>query len=384
MTLDFLYISLTITALSLLILLFHYLVPYTAILRFARRERRHRTIFTTEQPKVSVIVVTRNSDVELESYMPLLLQQTYPDYEVILVDDGSWDETQDVVRNLQEIYPHLYVTKIPQQSRIYSRRKLAITVGAKAAHGDILLLTEPSARPFSQRWIETMVRNFTTGVEFVTGNCVVMDNGGFNQHLFAYDTLLRTMHATGFTAMGHPYTGSESNIAYLRSTFFANDGFAGMLHQRFGDGDLMINSHGNGLNTKVEPTLMAHTVCMDHPSHTLWRFMKRFELSTLGDYRFGSLVSIFTEPVFRTLYYIGLVVSALLLALTMPEWWMIGIYALAGSYLLKSFLLLLVVNLTATMYKQKRFWLSALFFDIYVPVATICIRLFTRLPKHNI
>ncbi|MCQ2344688.1 MAG: glycosyltransferase [Paludibacteraceae bacterium] len=376
-------ITLGITALSLLIILIHYFVHYTAILRVSRRERKGRVVYNTERPKVSVIIVTRNLDEELESYLPLILEQTYPDYEVILVDDGSWDNTEDVVRRLRETYPHLYMTTIPKKSRIVSHRKLAITVGAKAAKGDILLLTEPTARPFSNRWIESMVRNFVTGVEFVTGNCVMLDNSGFLQHMIAYDTLTNTMRATGFAVMGHPYSATSKNMAYLRSTFFKNDGFAGLLHQEFGDDDLMVNRHGNGLNTKAEPTRSAHTICIDKPSYREWRFMKKMQLSTLCDYRTSSLFSLFTEHVFRAIYYMSSIASIVLLLFLRPEWMLVGLEVLAGAYLLKSIVLLSVVNATAAIYKQRKFWLSALFFDIYLPLASLCINVFTRLPKNR-
>lgn len=373
--------ALVITGLSLLIILIHYIFYYTAIIRVSRRERTHKIIYTTEKPKVSVIIVTRNLDEELESYLPLILEQDYPDYEVILVDDGSWDNTEDVVRRLKETYPHLYMTTIPKDSRIVSHRKLAITVGAKAAKGDILLFTEPTARPFSHHWIQAMVRNFTTGVEFVTGNCIMLDNGGTLQHMIAYDTLLNTMRSTGFNVSGHPYSATSKNMAYLRSTFFRNNGFAGMLHQVFGDDDLMVNRHGNGLNTKSEPTRLGHSICVEKPTHREWRFMKKIQLSTLQDYRTSSLFSMFTELFFRAFYYIGTMTSTVLLVLMRPEWWTVGLEVLFGCYLLKSIILLYVVNATAAIYKQRKFWISALMFDIYLPVASVFINLFTRLPK---
>lgn len=378
-----LYIILGTTAFSLFILLIHYTIYYTAIIRINRKERRGKVIYNNERPKVSVIVVTKNLDEELETYLPLVLEQTYPEYEVILVNDGSWDNTEDVVRKLKETYPHLYMTTIPKESRIVSHRKLAITVGAKAASGDILLLTEPTARPFSLHWIENIVRNFTTGVEFVTGSNVTLDNGGFLQHMIAYDTLINNMHAAGFCNAGHPYTANHMNFAYLKSTFFKHDGFAGMLHQEYGDADLMLNKHGNNLNTKAETSLMGHTVCIEKPSYREWRYIKRTQWSTLEDYRFGSLISLFTEPVFRALYYLSTIASVVLLLLIQPEWMLIGLEVLAGAYLLKSAILLWVVNATASAYKQRRFWLSALFFDIYLPVASLFIKLFTRLPKHK-
>lgn len=384
MSTTLLYIILGISVLSLSIILIYYTIYYTAILRASWRERHNKVIYNTEKPKVSVIIITRNLDEELESYLPLILEQSYPDYEVILVNDGSWDNTEEVVRRLCETYPHLYMTSLPKDSRIVSHRKLAITVGAKAAKGDILLLTEPTSRPFSPHWIDSMVRNFTTGVEFVVGNCVMLDNGGLLQHVIAYDTLINTMRSSGFNLMGHPYTATSRNMAYLRSTFFRNNGFAGMLHQEYGDDDLMINCHSNNLNTKIEPTLSGHTICVEKPTYREWRFLKKIQFSTLGDYRLGSLFSMFTEHFFRFCYYVSTIAAFVLILYFKPEWMMVGFEVLIGCYLLKSIVLLWTVNATAALYKQKKFWISALVLDIYLPLATLCINLFTRLPKKRL
>ena len=227
---------------ALFIELYYIAKPFYAVLRHNRNERRHQVIYSDALPSVSVIVVTRNADRQLRNYLPSLLEQEYPNYEVILVDDGSWDETEDVVREYQKTYGDiLYYTRLPKDSRVVSTKKLGITVGAKAAHNEILLLTEPSTRPFAMYWIERMVRNFITGTEFVLGLDVYNDNGKFIQHMFAYDTLLKNIKSLGFALIGKPYSGSGRNIAYLKSTFFNNNGFAGLLHTTDGDDSLLVN-----------------------------------------------------------------------------------------------------------------------------------------------
>ena len=97
------YILLSILILSLTIQLGFYLIPYTAILRRVRRIKKGDVPHTIEQPPVSVIICARNESDNLRRFLPLVLEQNYTNYEVIIVNDGSCDDTEDVIKDLQKI-----------------------------------------------------------------------------------------------------------------------------------------------------------------------------------------------------------------------------------------------------------------------------------------
>src|SRR5689334_482789 len=56
-------------------------------------------------PRVSILVPARNEADMLPATLPGLLQQEYPNYEVVLVDDGSTDGTGDVAEALARNLP---------------------------------------------------------------------------------------------------------------------------------------------------------------------------------------------------------------------------------------------------------------------------------------
>ena len=125
------YILLAILILSLIVQLGFYLIPYTAILRRVHNLKKGNVAHTVDQPPVSVIICARNEGENLRRFLPLVLEQNYGDYEVIIVNDGSCDDTEDIIKDLQKVYHNLYITNIPQETRIISHKKLAITVGVK-------------------------------------------------------------------------------------------------------------------------------------------------------------------------------------------------------------------------------------------------------------
>ena len=86
-----------------------------------------------KQPKVSVIVCSYNGGQTLEACLQSLQKIDYPDYEVIVVDDGSTDSTQEILKN------HPWVNAITQTNHGLS---VARNVGGAAATGEILAYTD--------------------------------------------------------------------------------------------------------------------------------------------------------------------------------------------------------------------------------------------------
>ena len=90
---------------------------------------------------VSVILCAHNEAYNLSQYLQALLTQDYPEYEVIVVDDGSEDETRAEIERYLVHDPRLHMTFVPYGARVGSTKKLALTLAAKAAQYDYLLLT---------------------------------------------------------------------------------------------------------------------------------------------------------------------------------------------------------------------------------------------------
>ena len=113
-----------------------------------------------QQPGVSVIVCARNEERNLRDYLQALLTQDYPEFEVIVVNDGSIDDTRTYLEYWQKRYRNLKLTFVPAGAKVGSTKKLAITLGAKAAQYDYLLLTDADCRPESTHWISEMMKGF--------------------------------------------------------------------------------------------------------------------------------------------------------------------------------------------------------------------------------
>ena len=374
------YILLSILILSFLIQLGFYFIPYTAILRRTRKLRSGNIAHSIEQPPVSVIICARNEGENLRRFLPLVLEQNYRDYEVIIVNDGSCDDTENIIKKLQKVYNNLYITNIPQETRIISHKKLAITVGVKAAKNEILLFTDADCRPLTPDWISTMVRNFDNQTEFVLGHGGYYRENGFVSKMVSYDTLTIAMQYMGFALLGHPYMGVGRNMAYRRSTFFRLKGFAGFLHVASGDDDLLINAFGKKHNTRIEPSCEAETLSLPKTTFRDWYYQKLRHLSTVDVYKSGSKLWVGLEPFSRGLFYLTTLLL-IILGYNNPILLAIAI----GAFLFRFLIQLIIINSTAKVYKDKGFGLSIILFDILLPLITLYIltigRIFRRKAK---
>ena len=85
-------------------------IVYHALHRRTVAEKKGKTVVADKQPGISVVIATADCEELLAKHLPLILEQDYPDFEVIVVDDNSGDDTKDLLQRLARKYPHLYST----------------------------------------------------------------------------------------------------------------------------------------------------------------------------------------------------------------------------------------------------------------------------------
>ena len=301
-------------------------------------------------PGVSVLVCAHNEAYNLSAYLYALLSQDYPTYEVIVVDDGSEDKTREVIESYMVQDKCLRTTFVPKEARVRSTKKLALTLAAKAAQYDYLLLTDADCTPESTHWISEMMRGFKrVGKEIVLGFGAYFYEKGFVNRLVRYDTLFNGLHYLSAAAHGHPYMGVGRNLAYKKELFFKTGGFKKMMNNRAGDDDLFVNHVANRKNTAVVCSRDSITWSPSKTTMRDWWQQKRRHLSVSHDYRLGTKIRLALEPMSRGLFYLAVI--ALLVAFACQP--IVGsplsiLAALAlGLFLLRWIVQTIIINLSA-------------------------------------
>ena len=93
-------------------------------------------------PRLSVVVPARDEGSAIARAVGSLLEQDYPDLEVIVVDDRSSDTTGDVLRDLAIKDRRLVVIRVDQLPAGWLGKNHALWRGAERASGDWLLFTD--------------------------------------------------------------------------------------------------------------------------------------------------------------------------------------------------------------------------------------------------
>lgn len=235
---------------------------YVAVqgLRLSRARRFCDSIERGEEggyEPVSVIIYSQDEAEALEVLLRDVLAQDYPaPMEVIVVNEGESSDVRDAVGLLQAAHRNLYLTHTPDGARNLSRKKLAITLGVKAARHATVVVTAVGAQIRSDRWLRGMMRHFSpdSPVEVVIGYAAQMPDAdeGRGSRCRAFDSAAGAARWLGAAIAGHPFRTSEFNVAYRREAFFRNKGFSRSLNLHYGDDDIFISEIANGGNTAVE------------------------------------------------------------------------------------------------------------------------------------
>ncbi len=269
--------------LSLLIQVFYYAF-FFARLAFYRPKEIKQEFF----PPVSVIICARSESARLIEYLPFIFEQDYPSFEVIVVNDRSWDDSKDILRAFEVRYPNLLrVIHIEESTHPHHGKKMALTIGIKGARHEVLLLTDADCKPQSNQWIKEMVSAYGAQTEIVLGYSPYKRQKGLLNKLIRFDTFQSGLNYLSFALAGVPYMGVGRNLSYQKSLFFRQSGFKTHYHIASGDDDLLINAAAHSRNTAVCIEEKARVTSLPKTTWEEWYRQKKRHFTTAPHYRFA-------------------------------------------------------------------------------------------------
>ena len=308
---------------------------------------------------VSVIICARNEAENLSNFLPAVLKQDYPDYEVIVVNDCSEDNSYEILGKYLMQYPHLKISTVNKDPKFTHNKKFAQFIGIKAAKNEILLFTDADCQPESDKWLEGMTSHFDDKITFVLGYGGYRAEKGLLNKYIRYDSMTIAMQYLGMAIRGIPYMGVGRNLAYRRSSFFANKGFGAHTNLASGDDDLFVNTNASGLNTCVEFSRNTHTRSVPKSTISEWITQKKRHLTTAPYYKLRDKLLLAAEPVTRIIFY-----TAFILLLSFSFFWPF-VLAIFVTRLITQ---IIVFNLVQKRLNEPRLLAYSLIFDIFSPL----------------
>ena len=227
---------------------------------------------STSQPLTLLITVQQKQAQMLERHLPQFLSQDYaPGFEVVVVAEKGDSDTEDVL-NRYAGNPLLYSTYIPDSSRYMSRKKLAITLGVKAAHNEWIVMTDAFCSPSGNHWLKAIACHIGPADASTSPNLII----GYSNYddearpYYRFERLQQACYTMREARRGKAYRAMGCNVAFRKSEFIAGDGFRGNLEHTRGEYDFLVNKFSQRRSTAVanEPDAW---IIDDAPTRHEWR-----------------------------------------------------------------------------------------------------------------
>lgn len=235
---------------------------------------------------VSVIICAKNESKNLKTCLPLFTNQDYENYQIVLINDDSHDDTLDVMESFASLHSNIKIVNVKSNEAFWGNKKYALTLGIKAAKHNLLLFSDADCKPLSKHWISEMTAQFDTKTSIILGyGAYNKIKNSFLNKLLRFETLTTAISYFSYAKLGIPYMGVGRNLAYTKTEFFNARGFMGHMNILSGDDDLFVNQAATKNNTAICFSKDSFTTSSPETNFKNWYRQKRRHISTAKHYK---------------------------------------------------------------------------------------------------
>ena len=298
------FIILIVFGISLAIQLFYHWGVFSKV---AFYKRNIRPKLDEELEPVSVVICARDAYEYLIDLIPALLKQDYPDFEIVVVNDCSDDDTEEYLKNLERLEPRIKPVQLKQHLNFFNGKKFPLSMGIKSAKNDIIVLTDFNCMPVNDKWLRSVVNCYSQNTEIVIGYSPYVQKKSVLNRLMRFDSLQNGLLYLSAALQRHPYMGVGNNLSYRKELFYRNKGFISHYNTSVGDDDLFVSQVATKKNTEVliDAENAIHTTPTS--SFKLWMRQKGSRYSTVSKYNPKARFSLSLFYASQLLFYVSFI-----------------------------------------------------------------------------
>ncbi len=346
-------VSAIIGLLAFVLIIINYCVNYWAVAFF---KSTHLAVNEPQEP-VSVIICARNEDENLTEFLPKVLTQDHPNFEVIVVNDCSYDNTETVIDEFMKIFPNLKKVNIKEDAYYKHGKKFAILVGIKAASYENMVFIDADCYPTSDHWLRMMAQGFSKEKEIVLGYGAYESHDSFLNKLIRFDAFCIAAQYLSHAIKGKAYMGVGRNLAYKKDLFYRNKGFSNHYHINSGDDDLFVNQVATANNVNVCIDTKAFTMSKPKTNFKSWKLQKARHLTTSPFYSSATKTRIGFSYFSQYFFWLSLV----------PLFFSVNTAILAGIlFVLKVIFQWLVMRKAAIKLNESDLWALSFVYELFL------------------
>lgn len=273
---------------------------------FSRLGLRKQQVEVDRSLPVSIVICARNESTSLQQLIPLMMDQDHQEFEVVVVNDRSEDDTWEILQWMKPNYAKLRPVNIQADEKFSYGKKIALGVGIRSAKYPHVLLTDADCMPVGRDWVSTMCSGFRGGKKIVIAFSPYEKTGGMTNLLERFDGITKAVQYISFAQAGFPYMGVGRNLGYTQDTFLGAKGSRKHNNLMSGDDDLFINEVARKHNTAAIADGRSFMTTRATPDLATWVRRKRRHYTTARFYRFGHQVLLTLLPLARLLLWISI------------------------------------------------------------------------------
>lgn len=274
-----------------------------------------------DYPSISIIIPSRNYEENLRELIPTLLEQDYPDFEVVVVDDCSSDGTEWYLAELKLQSNKLKTSRIIQETDFPNA--LAITIGVRAASKEWLVFLNPLCRVISKEWLKSFANELQPETEAVFGFVKYTNPTGSMRKFIRYENFDSFILYGSARYLGLAMPVTDMNIAYKREQFLSRRGFAAVLDSPFSENELYLNKISSRQNSVF---LLNHSTAVTYIGDTDWydgMNFKKKQLLLRSKFTVGQSAYLWINTISRLVFDISMIA---LLIISPWRFWVAGIW----------------------------------------------------------
>ena len=341
---------------SLLVVFF---IQVYFLLRYYLKLARHRDGDTTQNSNhISIILSVRNEEQHIREILDKFKEQQFEDYQLLVINVHSEDNTDGILNVLAETNPKLKVTSLSQETQ-FSEKQI-INIGLKGASSPWIVLLTSSTGEINSAWLATMNGLLEPDTDLIIGYTNIERFKGFRNLICRLERFNQFMISGAWTLAGKPFVFNENNVLFKRSMYFDTLGFRHKMNRNFANLELIFNENMKKgrvkLTTNPDLAIREH-IEDDRGDHI--RLLKK-GVQIRQSLSWSKKISLFIDDVTRILFP-GLVATVIILH---PEYW-ITFSALPLIYLT---LLAIIVKMLLNRLNERKIFLSSFVYILVKPI----------------
>ncbi len=311
---------------------------------------------TSEKYPVSLIICAKNESENLQRNIPIWQAQNYPNYEIILINDASIDETLEIMEAFAEKDPRIQIVDVKNNEAFWANKKYALTLGIKRAKNTRLVFTDADCYPASNDWLASMASNFSEEKQLILGYGAYEKLPGFLNKIIRFETLMTAVQYFSYAKAGNPYMGVGRNLAYTSTLYYENKGFMSHIKIPSGDDDLFVNEAATAKNVAICVEPEAFTYSIPKKKKKKWLLQKTRHYSTAKLYKPKHRFLLGSYYIFNLLFWI------LLPIILLTNFWQFGL----GIIFLRLLIQYLIIGNAAKKLKEQDLIALIPFYELFL------------------